>query len=78
MIYGINNHLFQLIPQNQFPPGKPPRNLATKMDGTYDSMRQIYDRGQFVMPYDKRGIDPADVVRNRIENAKTRGLLRKD
>ena len=55
-----------------------PANLATKMEGTYDSMRQIYDRGQFVMPYDKRGIDPADVVRNRIENAKTRGLLRKD
>jgi hypothetical protein len=48
------------------------------MEGTYESMRRMYDRGQFEMPFDKDGVDPADVVRTRIENAQTRGILRKD
>ena len=67
-----------IFPANQFPPGKPPRNLAEKMEGTYESMRLIYDRGQFEMPFDKDGTDPADVVRARIESAQARGILRKD
>ena len=48
------------------------------MEGTYESMRLIYDRGQFEMPFDKDGADPADVVRVRIESAQARGILRKD
>jgi hypothetical protein len=67
-----------IFPANQFPPGNPPRNLAAKMEGTYDSMRRIYDRGQFVMPFDKDDMDVADVVRRRIEDAQARGTLKKD
>ena len=67
-----------IFPANQFPPGKPPRNLAAKMEGAYEAMRRMYDRGQFEMPFDKDGADPADVVRTRIENAQARGILRKD
>ena len=48
------------------------------MEGAYESMRRIYDRGQFEMPFDKDGADPADVGRARIENAQARGILRKD
>ena len=67
-----------IYPPNLFPSGNPPRNLAQKMTGAYTSMDRIYERGQFVMPFDKDGTVHSDLLRSRIEDAQKRGALRKD
>ncbi|MGB1425248.1 MAG: nitrilase-related carbon-nitrogen hydrolase [Paracoccaceae bacterium] len=65
-------------PPNLFPSGNPPRNLAHKMTGAYTSMDRMYERGQFVMPFDKAGMKHSDLLKERISRAQDIGSLRKD
>ena len=67
-----------IYPPNLFPSGNPPRNLAHKMQGAYTSMDQMYERGQFVMPFDKQGMKHSDLLKSRIASAQERGTLKKD
>ena len=67
-----------IYPPNLFPPGNPPRNLAHKMTGAYTSMDRMYERGQFVMPFDKQGMKHSDLLKSRMAAAQKRGALRKD
>ena len=67
-----------VYPPNLFPSGCPPRNLAHKMTGAYASMDLMYERGQFVMPFDKHGMKHSDLLKSRIREAQKRGTLRKD
>ena len=67
-----------IYPPNLFPSGNPPRNLAHKMTGAYSSMDKLYQRGQFVMPFDKQGMKHSDLLKTRIKEAQRRGALRKD
>ena len=67
-----------IYPANLFPPGNPPKNLAHKMTGAYASMDAMYERGQFVMPFDKRGMKHSELLKSRIADAQGRGALRKD
>ena len=67
-----------IYPPNLFPSGNPPRNLAHKMTGAYTSMDKMYERGQFVMPFDKAGMKHSDILKGRISHAQQKGALRKD
>ena len=67
-----------IYPPNLFPSGNPPRNLAHKMTGAYTSMDLMYERGQFVMPFDKDGMKHSDLLKARIRAAQEHGALRKD
>ena len=67
-----------IYPPNLFPSGNPPKNLAHKMQGAYHSMDQLYERGQFVMPFDKEGLRHSNLLKQRISAAQSRGSLRKD
>ena len=48
------------------------------MEGAYTSMDAMYERGQFVMPFDKHGMKHSDILKARIADAQARGALRKD
>ncbi|MDE0114485.1 MAG: hypothetical protein OXN84_19635 [Albidovulum sp.] len=67
-----------IYPPNLFPPGNPPKNLAHKMTGAYTSMDRMYERGQFVMPFDRSEMTHSDLLKSRIGEAQRRGALRKD
>ncbi len=67
-----------IYPPNLFPSGNPPRNLAHKMTGAYTSMDLMYERGQFVMPFDKDGMKHSELLKARIRTAQKHGALRKD
>ena len=67
-----------IYPPNLFPSGNPPRNLAHKMTGAYTSMDLMYERGQFVMPFDKDGMRHSELLKARIRTAQKHGALRKD
>ena len=67
-----------VYPANLFPSGNPPRNLAHKMTGAYESMDKMYARGQFVMPFDKQGLTHSDILKRRIAHAQDQGALGKD
>ena len=67
-----------IYPPNLFPTGNPPRNLAHKMTGAYTSMDLMYERGQFVMPFDKDGMKHSELLKARIRTAQEHGALRKD
>ncbi len=67
-----------IYPPNLFPSGTPPRNLAHKMTGAYTSMDLMYERGQFVMPFDKDGMKHSELLKARIRTAQKHGALRKD
>ncbi len=67
-----------IYPPNLFPTGNPPRNLAHKMTGAYTSMDLMYERGQFVMPFDKDGMKHSELLKARIRTAQKHGALRKD
>ncbi len=67
-----------IYPPNLFPSGNPPRNLAHKMTGAYTSMDLMYERGQFVMPFDKDGMKHSELLQARIRTAQKHGALRKD
>ncbi|MDE0530418.1 MAG: hypothetical protein OXI01_03050 [Albidovulum sp.] len=67
-----------IYPPNLFPPGNPPKNLAHKMTGAYTSMDRMYERGQFVMPFDRSEMTHSDLLKSRIGDAQRRGALRKD
>jgi hypothetical protein len=41
-------------------------------------MDKMYERGHFVMPFDKDGMKHSDLLKSRIENAQNNGALRKD
>ncbi len=67
-----------IYPPNLFPKGKPPRNLAHKMEGAKSALRTLYGRGQYVPPH---GLEPEDMpgeLERRISDAQNRGALRKD
>lgn len=67
-----------IYPPNLFPSGNPPRNLAHKMTGAYTSMDLMYERGQFIMPFDKDGMKHSELLKARIRTAQKHGALRKD
>ena len=48
------------------------------MTGAYTSMDRMFERGQFVMPFDKAGMKHSDLLKERISRAQDIGSLRKD
>ena len=67
-----------IYPPNLFPKGKPPRNLADKMEGAKTSMAVIYGREQFLPPHGFEAEDMPQVLNRRIKYAQSTGALRKD
>lgn len=67
-----------IYPPNLFPKGKPPRNLADKMEGTKTSLKTIYGREQFLPPHGYQAEEMPKVLERRIKDAQRRGALRKD
>jgi len=66
-----------IYPANQFPKGKPPRNLADKMRVCKASLETIYGRGQYAPP---AGLEPKDIpelLDKQISYAQKTGRLRR-
>lgn len=67
-----------IYPPNQFPSGRPPRNLADKMGPVRDVFSNLYSRGQFTPPAGKSVSDMAGMHEQRVKYAQAIGTLRKD
>lgn len=67
-----------IYPANQFPSGRPPKNLADKMGPVRDVFTDIYSRGQFTPPAGHSVKDMADMHARRVKFAQDIGTLRKD
>lgn len=63
---------------NQFPDGKPPRNLAEKIIGAKDAYGRIYASGMFTPPAGYEPEDMPEFLHDRVRAAQARGTLRKD
>ena len=78
----VRTEIFQEIykepiyPSNLFPPGRPARSLADKINGAKVALERLYARGQFTPP-DGYTIDQmAKLLGTRMEAAQKRGALR--
>ncbi len=67
-----------IYPANQFPSGRPPRNLADKMGPVKDVFSTLYGRGQFTPPAGMTVEDMPKLHEKRIQHAQKIGALRKD
>ncbi|GJL95698.1 MAG: hypothetical protein DHS20C05_21030 [Hyphococcus sp.] len=67
-----------IYPANQFPSGRPPKNLADKMGPVKDVFTDLYSRGQFTPPAGKTVEDMANMHAKRVKYAQDIGTLRKD
>ena len=67
-----------IYPANQFPRGRPPKNLADKMGPVREVFTDLYSRGQFTPPAGKTIEDMANMHANRVKYAQDIGTLRKD
>lgn len=67
-----------IYPPNQFPSGRPPKNLADKLGPVKDVFRDLYSRGQFTPPAGMDVDDMPALHERRIEAAQKIGTLRKD
>jgi len=67
-----------IYPANQFPSGRPPKNLADKMGPVRDVFTDLYGRGQFTPPAGKTVEDMANEHARRVKFAQDIGTLRKD
>jgi len=67
-----------IYPPNQFPSGRPPKNLADKLGPVKDVFRDLYERGQFTPPAGMGAEDMPELHQRRIEAAQKVGTLRKD
>ncbi len=67
-----------IYPANQFPSGRPPKNLADKMGPVREVFTDLYGRGQFTPPAGKSVEDMADMHARRVKYAQDIGTLRKD
>jgi len=67
-----------IYPANQFPSGRPPKNLADKMGPVREVFTDLYGRGQFTPPAGKTVEDMANMHATRVKYAQDIGTLRKD
>ncbi len=67
-----------IYPPNQFPPGRPPRNLADKMGPVKEVFQDLYGRGQFTPPSGRSVDDMANIHAERVARAQDIGTLRRD
>jgi len=67
-----------IYPPNQFPSGRPPKNLADKLGPVKEVFRDLYGRGQFTPPAGMDVDDMPTLHERRIEAAQKIGTLRKD
>lgn len=67
-----------IYPANQFPSGRPPRNLADKVSQARQALEVLYGRGQFTPPYPFTVEDMPGLLDERVRAAQERGTLRKD
>jgi predicted amidohydrolase len=67
-----------IYPPNQFPSGRPPRNLADKLGPVKEVFRDLYGRGQFTPPAGMDVDDMPTLHERRIEAAQQIGTLRKN
>ena len=67
-----------IYPPNLFPPGKPPRTLADKMEGAKTVLNTLYGRGQFMPPAGMTAEDMPKLMEERVRYAQATGRLRKD
>ncbi|MCA8895954.1 MAG: hypothetical protein KDA48_11915 [Amphiplicatus sp.] len=67
-----------IYPPNQFPSGRPPKNLADKLEPVKGVFLDLYSRGQFTPPAGLSAEDMPSVHEKRIEAAQKIGTLRKD
>ncbi len=67
-----------IYPPNQFPPGRPPRNLADKMGPVKEVFQELYGRGQFTPPSGRSVDDMANIHAERVARAQDIGTLRRD
>lgn len=66
-----------IYPSNLFPPGKPARALADKIDGTKQAMERLYRRGQFTPPAGYSIEQMPQLLADRVADGQRRGALRK-
>ena len=65
-----------IYPSNLFPPGKPARSLADKIDGAKVALERLYARGQFTPPAGYQPGEMAALLAKRVDEAQRRGALR--
>ena len=66
-----------IYPPNLFPPGKPPRTLADKIEGAKTAMAGLYGRGHFTPPHGYEPEDMPGLLAKRVKYAQDTGRLRK-
>ena len=66
-----------IYPPNLFPPGKPPRTLADKVEGCKTVFAGLYGRGHFTPPYGYEPEDMPGLLEKRVKYAQATGRLRK-
>jgi hypothetical protein len=67
-----------IYPPNLFPPGKPPRTLADKIDGAEVALACLYGRGHFTPPHGYEVEDMPGLLKKRVQYAQATGRLRKE
>ena len=67
-----------IYPPNLFPPDKPPRTLADKVEGCKTVFAGLYGRGQFTPPYGYEPEDMPGLLEKRVKYAQETGRLRKE
>lgn len=67
-----------IYPPNQFPSGRPPKNLADKMGPVREVFENLYGRGQFVPPSGHSIEDMGGIHEERVTRAQDLGTLRRD
>ena len=67
-----------IYPPNQFPAGRPPKNLADKMGPVRAVFENLYGRGQFVPPSGHSIEDMGGIHEERVKRAQDLGTLRRD
>jgi hypothetical protein len=67
-----------IYPPNLFPPGKPPRTLADKVEGCKTVFAGLYGRGQFTPPHGYEPEDMPGLLEKRVKYAQATGRLRKE
>jgi len=67
-----------IYPPNLFPPDKPPRTLADKVEGCKTVFAGLYGRGQFTPPHGYEPEDMPGLLEKRVKYAQATGRLRKE
>ncbi len=67
-----------IYPSNLFPVGRPPRNLAQKLEGAKSALDVLYGRGQFTPPFGQEPEEMSQLLDARVKRAQEQGRLRKD